>query len=186
MKMPRLSIAQMMVIVGVIALNATIIRVALEFDEEGNVLGLFAPMALLCQASLFGLICSRGRRRFFWAGVLLFGSLATIEFIWDVTTYQKDSLWLKYGDFAVRSLRAMTDSVWIVGSGPDPHGHDGVPVWTRMIILATPQLAIAVAGGLLCCSPIASKERRPPTESGGQSASETQVGDAPSPTKWSP
>jgi hypothetical protein len=79
-KLPRISIAKLMLLVAIIAANLAV----------GRVLGayhLVLPVAialtgLAVQAGAFALIHSRGRRRAFLAGFLVFGSMAMISVIW--------------------------------------------------------------------------------------------------------
>jgi hypothetical protein len=74
MKRPRITIARLMVVVGIIALNAALLRAF--FVQEmfsGGILSFFA-----LQAGLFCLLRSRGRVRRFWAGFEVSGTLAVM------------------------------------------------------------------------------------------------------------
>jgi hypothetical protein len=184
MRMPRLSIAQLMVLVGVVALNVTLVRAAPDYVEAGLVLCVFAPMALVLQASLLASIRSRGRPRLFCAGFFLFGTMAIVSLAREAFSPYLvgtggPTPWEDYYEWAVRSLMRATDSTWILGSEAALKYDYDIAWWTRSIIVTTPQLAFALAGGVLC-SLIARKKRTPPAENEGRAADATQAVDAPS------
>jgi hypothetical protein len=81
-KLPRLSIGNLMVIVVAAAINLAI----------GRFLGAYIPImltavaltALVFQAASVALVRCRGRTRAFWAGFLAFGLMAMLTVIWAI------------------------------------------------------------------------------------------------------
>jgi hypothetical protein len=167
MKLPRLSIAELMTVVGIVALDVAASGVLLE---NNDLLGGVAPMGLTLQMGIFWLIRSRGRVPSFWAGFLAFGTMAMMSFLGAalscpgdsvaidpktgqavVTTFPGStiwSLWVGYGRFVFKTLESLPNSDWIVGDGGDSHGHDGIPLITKVFVLSLPQLVFAAVGGV--------------------------------------
>jgi hypothetical protein len=168
MKLPRFSIAELMTVVGIVALDVAASRALLE---DNGLLGGVAPMGLTLGIGAYWLIRCRGRVPSFWAGFLAFGAMAMMSFLGAALSRPVDSiaidpktgqavvttipgstiwsLWAGYGRFVFKALEGLTDSEWIIGDGGDPHGHDGIPFITKAFILSLPQLVFAVAGGVV-------------------------------------
>jgi hypothetical protein len=198
MKLPRLSIAEIMTVVGIVALNLAATRAFP--DDNHELLGGVAPMAVTVQVGIFSLIRSRGRVRAFGAGFVAFGSLAMASFVGAGFFSPSDSvsidpktgqavvrtspgapiwvLWSRYGRFVFKTLESLPNSDFIVGDGGDSHGQDGIPLGTKALILFLPQMVFAIAGGL-CASLIKRRSREP--QSRGRTPSRSCFGDAPSP-----
>ncbi len=178
MKLPRLSITELMTVVGIVALDVAATRV---FPENSDLLGGVGPMGLTLQIGIYWLIRHRGRVPPFWAGYLAFGSMAMTSFLGAafscpsdsvtidprtgqavVTTYPGSaiwSLWARYGRFVFKALESLPNSDSIVGDGGDSHGHDGIPLITKVLVLCLPQFALAVASGVVA-SMLATRVRR--------------------------
>lgn len=198
MKLPRLSIAEIMTVVGIVALNLAAARAF--SDDYHELLCEVAPMAVTLQVGILSLIRSRGRVRAFETGYVAFGSLAMASFIGAVFFCPSDSvtidpktgqavvrtspgapiwvLWSRYGRFVFKTLENLPNSDFIVGDGGDSHGDDGVPLGTKALILSLPQMVFAVAGGLFS-SLIKRRSHEPPSR--GRTPSQSCLGDEPSP-----
>ena len=168
MKLPRLSIVELMTVISIVAVDVAATRVLLE---DNDLLGGIAPMGLTLQIGIYWLIRSRGRVPPFWVGFLAFGAMAMMSFLGAelscpgdsvaidpktgqtvVTTFPGStiwSLWARYGRFVFKTLQSLPNSGWIVGDGGDSHGHGEIPVTTKIFILSLPQLVFAVAGGVV-------------------------------------
>ena len=159
MKRPRLSIARLMVLVGVIALNFAIARAL--FAESYVLLVEVAPIALVLELGVFRLVCGGDQTRGFWAGFVAFGAMAMLSLLWawftpptghrstPGKTYPSSpgsaiwNLWDGYFHFAVMNLLPLPGSKMILGIGGE------IPVITAVFIFLLPQLLIAVVGGLV-------------------------------------
>jgi hypothetical protein len=197
MKLPRLSIAETMTIVGIAALNVAATRTFPNDDHE-LLIGV-APMAVFLQFAIFSLIRRRGRVRAFGAGFLVFGTMSMTSFIGAeyfcpsesvsidprtgkavVTTSLGSPIWVlwsSYGGFVHKTLERLPNSDFILGDGGDSHGHDGIPLGTKAVVLSLPQMVLAVAGGL-CFSLIKRRSHQPPTR--GRTPSQRSFDDVPS------
>lgn len=161
--MLRFSIAKMMAIVGIAALNFAAARIL--FAHNPYLLIGVALTGLSLQVGLFRLIRSRNRIRMFWVGFVAFGSMAMMSFLWGMvfspTTRVMNTgriiytsspgsamwtLWHSYYEFAVWSLEPLPYSGQILGIGGE------MPVVTIAVISYLPQLLIAAFGGLLTSS----------------------------------
>jgi hypothetical protein len=198
MKVPRPSIAEIMTVVGIVALNLAAAR-AFSDDYHELLCGV-APMAVTLQIGLLSLIRSRGRLRAFETGYAAFGSLAMASFVGAVFFCPSDSvtidpktgqavvrtlpgapiwvLWNRYGRLVFKTLESLPNCDFIVGDGGDSHGNDGVPLGTKALIFSLPQMVFAVAGGLLF-SLIERRSREP--RSRGRPPSQSCFGDASAP-----
>jgi multisubunit Na+/H+ antiporter MnhG subunit len=153
--MPRFSIARLMVVVGVIALNIAAVRALFSYGLE-----MFAGAALsgiVLQIGLFRFKRNRDGRRAFWAGFVVCGLMAMIVFISamrfpDILRRTKtgtiirtpgSSLYLicndGYANFVTDQIGFISNS--ILG--------DAFYLGIRAIVWFLPQLLAAVAGGLL-------------------------------------
>jgi len=186
-----------MTIVGIVALNLAAAR-ALT-DDNHEVLGGVAPMAVMLQVGIFSVIRNQGRVRGYWVGFLVFGTMGMTSFLWAALFCPSDSvsidprtakaivttspgpptwvLWTRYGRFAFKMLESLPNSDFIVGDGGDSHGHDGIPLATKAVVLSLPQMVLAVAGGL-CFSLIKRRSHQPPTR--GRTPTQRRFDDAPS------
>ena len=198
MKLPRLSIAEIMTVVGIVALNLAATR-ALS-DDNHELLGGVVPMAVILQVGIFSLIRSQGRVRAFWAGFLVFGTMGMTSFLGAALFCPSDSvsidpktekaivknfprsptwvLWSRYGRFVFKTLESLPNSDFILGDGGDSHGHDGIPLGTKALILSLPQMVLAGAGGL-CANLIKRRSREP--QSRGRTPNQPCFGNALSP-----
>lgn len=169
MERARFSIAKLMAVIVVIALDLALGRFVRDYNPW-LAIG-FLPACLALQLAAWRLIRTRGRSRAFWAGVIVAGGLAALSFAWgfvfsrsvgigyNSTTGQIEgvsvpgrlggdevlALWSEYGEIAESCLKCVPYASDLVGRDwPDP-GFQA----TVMVIVLVPQLTIALAGGLL-------------------------------------
>jgi hypothetical protein len=195
MKLPRLSIAESITMVGIVALDLATTRALPDANHE--LLGGVAPMAVTLQVGIFSLIRSQGRVRAFCAGFLVFGTMGMTSFLGAALFCPSDSasidprtgkaivttspgsptwvLWSRYGRFVFKTLESLPNSDFIVGDGGDSHGHDGIPLATKALILFLPQMVFAIAGGL--CASLSKRRSREP-QSRSRTPSQSCFGDA--------
>ncbi|HEV3167107.1 MAG TPA: hypothetical protein VGZ22_24070 [Isosphaeraceae bacterium] len=79
MKRPRLSIARLMAVVGVVGLHLAGGRALWAFDP--TVLADFALPMLALEVGLLGAMRGPGQARWFWGGAIAGGSLATLSYL---------------------------------------------------------------------------------------------------------
>jgi hypothetical protein len=156
-KLPRISIAKLILLVAIIAANLAV----------GRVLGayhLVLPIAialtgLAVQAGAFALIHSRGRRRAFLAGFLVFGSMAMISVIWALVFAPNVSIAQDPSTGKMIAIEIPGSLMWTIWSGYVElvdaclAGHPQIHVDPLGILVAViwslPQFLIALTGGLL-------------------------------------
>ncbi len=91
MKLPRLSITQMMTVMGIAAFDMAATR-ALPDDDDHELLTGVALMALSLQVGIMSLIRSQGRTVPFSAGFSTFGSIAMGSYLYVVFFCPSDSV----------------------------------------------------------------------------------------------
>ena len=154
----QVSIAGVMVVVLIVALNAAVARALFAYNAE--ILIGIALTGLTLQGAVFRL-ARRRSNRVFWVSFAAFGSLAMASFIWGMTlprelvavaypgqsprlvnVSQVSALWLGYGRSAAVVLEP-----WLGHSQrfADPQGVAAVLV--RSLVWSTPQLLVALVGG---------------------------------------
>ncbi len=154
MTLPRLSLATLMVVVAVVAIDIAGVRafhasrsIVPSPAWEGLLLGV--PLfGLGLQFGLFRLVRSRGRGRSFWAGFIVSGLVATFIFIGTFALFP-DSMamfpfyWVAYYYELAGGLLYELLSPHVLAQYP--------LIWWfgASIMLFFPQLLIALAGGLL-------------------------------------
>jgi hypothetical protein len=164
MKSAQFSIAKLMVVVGVVALNLGAGRLIFEFGPP--LLLVIAPAGLAAQFFLFRLIRTRGPRRAFWAGLVAGGLLTVCSFLWgfvfggstgigvDPSTGQRivvrtpgvagsaqvRTIWAKYQQFAERTLNTIAKS-WNMSEL-------GAGLIAGLFVLF-PMIVVGMAGGML-------------------------------------
>jgi hypothetical protein len=147
-KPPRLSIAKVMAVVAIIAIDMATLRTLHSYDED-----LDQGVALTGFALQFGVlrsIRSRGRGRTFWIGFVASGSAAMMSFAWCVTFHESTMflLWSEYTRHSNKCLNSLT-RVWDFYNRTRM---DTVRVITQAIVWSAPQLLIASFGALLARS----------------------------------
>jgi hypothetical protein len=155
---PHRSVATLMVVVAVVAVNLGIARVVFAYNPvllEGVVLS-----GLALQAGGLLLARSRGRIRAFWIGFLAFGSMAMATVVWamvfapnvgiahdpitgneiiiNVPGSLMWTLWSGYFRYVLTYVAGHLDV------DPEPVGVITALIWSL------PQFLVAVVGGLLC------------------------------------
>ena len=167
MNSAQFSIAKLMVVVGVVALNLGAGRLILEFGPP--LLLVIAPAGLAAQFFLFRLIRTRGRRRAFWAGLVAGGLPLTVcSFLWgfvfggstgigvDPSTGQRivvrtpgvagsaqvRTIWAKYQQFAERTLNTIAKSWNMERAAPGPS--PGSFVFEIVVGMAGGMLALCI------------------------------------------
>jgi len=165
-KLPRLSIAKLMVVVGVVALNIAAAR--LLFDDNSEMLIGVALSGLILQVGLFQLMRSRGRGRGFWAGFIACGLMAMTTLVWamlfpevlgitaTMTLVRMPgssmyTVWYGYANFVSEHIIApvLYDPRINPGIYLDSLLGGALIVGIRAVVWFLPQLLIAVVGGLL-------------------------------------
>lgn len=144
MNWPRPSIARLMTIVGVIALNIAALRFLL-YSRMELAFGIL-PIAIALQIGLFQAIHSHGRSRVFWTGFCIAGTAAAASFIW-AATFENSWLanrWNPYTFAANRFLHTYLPGLGLSMFSPNKL----IIIATLAIIWFTPQLAAALIGGL--------------------------------------
>jgi hypothetical protein len=149
-KLPRVSIAKLMVIVGIVALNAAAVRAFMELQWNGYFNpGLLIGLAL--EAGLLGLIRSRNGFRTFWWGFEAFG-LASAITPFLIALISPDVV-NSYIGFALNLVEHL---FFTLIKNPATQGRLfefiqgdlGLIIWIEFAIFL-PQLFVAVVGGLL-------------------------------------
>jgi hypothetical protein len=155
-KLPKISIAKLMLLVAIIAANLAVGRVLGAYHLVLPVAIALTGLAL--QAGALALFRSRGRRRAFLVGFLVFGSVAMISVIWalvftpnvDITQDPSTgkmitieipgsrmwTIWSSYVEFVDACLAGRLQI------NLDPLGILVAVIWSL------PQLLIALTGGL--------------------------------------
>jgi hypothetical protein len=149
MKLPKISIAKLMVIVGIVALNFAAVRV---FIEEGNgffLIGIALQIGILC------LIRCRIEVRPFWWGFEAFGLVAGLTLFLIGLVGEDDSELLRLMNWYFISIFNIFENILVLIKDPQTRGRLTVFVMedSQKIILEIayflPQLLIAVVGGFL-------------------------------------
>jgi len=138
-KRSRITLARLMVVVGVIALETAGFRALYQRTEE-----LALGLALTGLASQIGLFCAvrgSGRSRAFWSGFAVIGAVMMATFAWGISVpgsgmYHIWSSYTGYADDALSSLFPY-EPRWLP--------QDVAP----SVIWSLPQLLAAMIGGLL-------------------------------------
>src|SRR5262245_51179543 len=99
MPYPRLSLARMMVLVGLLAAHLAAARMLFAYNAV-LLIGLMVGTIAL-QVAVFRLFRSRGRTRAFWAGFLVSGLMVMASFVW--ATIFPEVLGLTVGGTLVRT-----------------------------------------------------------------------------------
>ncbi len=145
MKLPRSSIAMLMGVIGIVALNMAVGRVIYEF-LPWRLAGAFL-IGVVVQVGLFCLVCSRGRQRLyaFWSGLELGGLLGLTSFLYArVPDSWVGSLWEAYAVF-VDDLLLTHFGFSVLKRGPE----DPVMLVTVAVCAFLPQFLMALIGGFL-------------------------------------
>ena len=137
MKRARITIARLMIVVAVIAVDLAAFIAAARYLGGDWVRGL-PPTALACQIGLLCAILSRGLSRAFWTGFVVFGCAMMATFAWGLCFPLQESAvndaWESYGEFASNVL------YW--GNFYEEEDVAMAVIWTL------PQLAAACVGGV--------------------------------------
>jgi hypothetical protein len=140
MKRPRTSIAALMTVVAVVALNIGIARAL--FATLPSLIAGVAPIAALLQIGVYLLIRRRGRARAFWSGFVACGTAALATLLWAFAFRgsSMSALWSFYAEeTAIRII--VRDYPQLL------RGLAWLP--TAAAIFLVPQLLAAMFGGLL-------------------------------------
>ena len=138
MKRARITIARLMIVVAVIAVDLAAFIAAARYLGGDWVRGL-PPTALACQIGLLCAILSRGLPRAFWTGFVVFGCAMMATFAWGLCFPLQESAvndaWESYVEFT-------SDVYW---GRPYDGSEDDVAL---AVIWTLPQLAAACVGGV--------------------------------------
>ncbi len=170
MKPPRLSIAKLMVVVVIVAINFGAARILFSYNTE-MLIGV-ALSGIVLQLGLYQLLRSRGRGRAFWAGFITCGLMATMSFVWAILFPEVIGIdFDNNGSMAtVRTPGSPLYTAWfgyaefvsdhIIGPILESHSMNSrinfdsylggaLLVSIRVVVRFVPQLLIALVGGLL-------------------------------------
>lgn len=155
----QVSIAGMMAVVLIAAVNVAVARALLGYNAE--ILIGIALSGLTLQAAIFRLT-RRGSNRVFWAGFVSFGMLAAASFIWGmilprglvavaspgqaprlINVSWASAWWLGYARSVGEILEPWLGHVSLL---VDPDGIASVVI--RSLVWSAPQLLAALVGGL--------------------------------------
>jgi hypothetical protein len=144
MKPPRLSIAKVMAVVAIFAINMAALRYLHSYDEDLDQGIALAGFAL--QFGVFQSIRNCGRVRTFWLGFVALDSAAMISFAWCVTYHNSTMflLWSEYTRYANKYANSTTH-IWDFYNRTQI---EPVCVIAQAVIWSVPQLIIAFFGGL--------------------------------------
>ena len=145
MMRPRSSIAMLMGVVGIVALNMAVARVIYEF-LPWRLAGAFL-IGVVVQVGLFCLICSRNRPRLyaFWAGIELGALIGLTSFLYArVPDSWVGALWEAYAVF-IDDFLLTRFGFSVLKRGPE----DPVMLVTVAVFAFLPQLLMALVGGFL-------------------------------------
>jgi hypothetical protein len=140
MKRTHITLARLMVVVAVFAVELAVLTVAFRNDESELTRGL-PPTGLACQIALLCAVLSRGLSRAFWTGFVVFGCATMATFVWAMcfTESAANDAWASYMENAMLAISSIPNE-----SAPQWLGGDvGIAV-----ILSFPQLAAACVGGV--------------------------------------
>jgi hypothetical protein len=145
MKPPRLSVAKVMAVVAIFAINLAALRSLHSYDEDLDQGIALAGFAL--QFGVFQSIRNHGRVRAFWLGFMALDSAAMISFAWCVTYHRSTMflLWSEYTRYANKYINATTH-IWDFYNRTQI---ELVCVIAQAVIWSVPQLIIACFGGLM-------------------------------------
>ena len=151
MKRPHVSIARLMLIVGAVAYNLAAFRLLVGWAEFGG----FVLIGLALQAGLLGLIRNRPGPRPFWAGYLVAG-LAAMIVPFVVAHLAEEGSWpLRFLEWYVISTLTLVERACLLISDTRSQLEwtlylvQDVQIYIVEVAIFLPQLAVAVAGGLV-------------------------------------
>jgi hypothetical protein len=140
MKRARITLARLMIVVAVVAVELAAFIVACRRVGGDWVLGL-PPMGVACQIGLLCAVLSRGLSRAFWTGFVVFGCAMMAHFAWGLYFWESavNEPWASYGDFAVGVIETSPWAPQLLSDGGDV---------AMAVTWLLPQLAAACAGGV--------------------------------------
>jgi hypothetical protein len=161
--LPRISIAKLLVVVAVVALNLAVVRAVRDHDREFSIFCGVPLGAVALTTAFLLLIRSRSSSRAFWAGFLAFSLLALavyLEASLDPPTYQPskpggtgfDMVMTRPGSTMWHVLDRYLSTVFqllrpYVG---DPFDQRTQSVLLRCVVNYLPQGVVAATGGFAC------------------------------------
>ena len=140
MKRTRITLALLMAVVAVVAVDLAAFIIACRNGKGELALGL-APAGLACQIGLLCAVLSGGRSRAFWTGFVVFGCAMMATFAWGLYFWESavNDTWASYGDLAV----GVICSPQLLAAREASAGDVAMAV-----IWSLPQLAAACVGGV--------------------------------------
>ena len=144
MNQRRMSIASLMKLVAIVALNLCIGQMIFWY-EPWRLAGI-GPIAMAIQLGLFFLVRSRGRPRHysFWVGFEMGGFLGLVSFLYArVPDSVVGAVWDDYAEF-IDDLLSVHLGLSVLKRGP----FDPTLLIAVAIFASLPQMLMAIAGGL--------------------------------------
>src|SRR5215470_8313022 len=103
MKRPRITLAGLMIVIAVVAVDLAAFILDARYLGGDWVRGL-PPTALACQIGLLCAVLCRGLSRAFWTGFVVFGCAMMATFAWGLCfPFQESAVndaWQSYAEFA--------------------------------------------------------------------------------------
>ncbi len=139
MKRTRITLAGLMIVVAVVAVELAAFIVACRSGAGETALGL-APTGLACQIGLLCAVLCGGRSRAFWTGFVVVGCAMLATFAWACcfTESAANDAWASYAERAEEVWQTIPTPQWLFV-------HSDV---VMAVVLSLPQLAAACAGGV--------------------------------------
>lgn len=154
----RLSIARLMLVIAIIAINIAAARAILP-DHIEILVGV-ALMWLGLQIALVRMFDQRGERQAFWAGFLVFGFLAISSYVWAMMF--PSTLLVTPGGPVIETPGSPVYPIWngylgllisflegMVGRGADKVAVLALGLILMIVWIALPQGVTAISGGFL-------------------------------------
>jgi hypothetical protein len=140
MKRARITLARLMIVVAVVAVELAAFIVACRSGEGETALGL-APTGLACQIGMLCAVLSRGRSRAFWSGFVVFGCAMMMTWAWAGWFRESaaNDAWVSYVELAEVVISTIPRPPQWLSDGGDV---------AMAVVLSLPQLAAACAGGV--------------------------------------
>jgi hypothetical protein len=138
MKRPRIRIADVMIVVAILALDLGAIRASVDGTEEGLLLDALPTVNILVFVGIAGF--RRRRLRAFALGFEVVGSLSLLSYLW--WTNNNPWAWLCYFGPPITAVARRVEALF-------PHGHLVIIYIIYLVAFAIPHTVLGLCGGYL-------------------------------------